>query len=378
MPETLTERENIVQRTDTLEARPGYSLVVFEKTRYGPKYVTTVESGELFRPRWFGLLPLHLLGLRKSYEAYRVTTAEQLKLRFENACKSLDGVHEFTLKITIRYCIREPELVVEHLDRDPLRQIRGEVEDLFVERARRLSWSVIKMGGEDFVRGIEGSPDDGSGAMHDCVEQVRRLAQRYGIDVFDLALDRVLPESEIKIELSEKEARERIFVKARGVVDRMIEVFEDALSRAGEGVSNLAELKRAIQEVLQIRDSLPMLVQPFRDSNSESAAAAPVQLQLPPRNSEDSVSGLLDEIGGHLGSIDPQFRWRLTSEALHLVAEALLDGEARTEDLDRYRNRLEHSLTDEDLPSLDRYQVTLLRRLIDTDTLKRQLRRTEQ
>ena len=377
MPEQLTTKEAVVLKTELLQAKPGYHLVVFEKTNQGSRYLTTAVAGELFQPSWFTQLPLPFLGFPKSYEAFHVTADEHLKLRFEATCRSLDGVHELILNIVVKYRIRHPEQLVTQLDRDPLAKIRDETQDLFVKRVRKLDWSVIKLGGEPFTRAIAGRSGEGPSTRSEDHEELRRLAQGYGIDVVDLAVDRILPAGEIEIELFEKKARGKTFAKARGVIDRMIEVFEDALSRSGEGVSNLAELKRAIHEVMQIRNSLPLLVQPFSAPGSDEIVVSQVPRQLPTRLETDPVSGLLDEIGAHFSSLDQRFRRQLTSAALHLLAEALLDGQARAEDLELYRSRLEQALTDEAQRALGTERITLLRRLMDTDTLKQELQRLE-
>ncbi|NJL26968.1 MAG: hypothetical protein HC897_03330 [Thermoanaerobaculia bacterium] len=166
----------------------------------------------------------------------------------------------------------------------------------------------------------------------------------------------------------------------RGVIDNVVQSIDDMLVRAGQKVESYPEMKRALHELAQIRDMAGYLVAPSAGEIAVSMSGG----SLPPggqtlltgggARGEDALSRLLAELCGHLGCVDGKHRSKLISDSLHLIAEMLLAGAADPALIERYRAQLAGVLDDLEEYHLDRSQASLLRRLIDTKNLGRDLR----
>lgn len=390
MDQDLTFAEGLLEETKAIESRPGYSLVVYEVKANGPKLLAVMAPGELFRPS--------ILRPWAQYEAFRVSAHRGRRLSWAVTVKSRDQLHEFELDIDFGYIVLDPEILVENRDIDPLKQLRGQAERTVKRRVRALPWADIKRGGQSLQEVLERKEavdHGGTVASLTALEEIRENARRLGLEVVDIAIDRRLSADELVGELAETEAekernrfvvelekqRQQSVLKARGTLDELTEVLQGMLQRAGEGVDSFADMQRSIIELNEIRQQLGRLIQPMvvgsEPSVARGGAPPPVSGYLASGSGgrgSDGLAHLLAEMCGHLGRLRGDNRYRLMATALHLVAETLDEADDGA-DLDRHRQELLDTLDFElENLQLDRGQVALLRRLVNTDNLRRDLR----
>lgn len=375
----------IVQAIDSPQAKPGHWLVVYEESQLGRRFSKLVPPGEYFRRP--------LLSFGKQYSAYWISADPHLKLTSTRVCKTRDHIHTFTLTIQIYYQIKIPQVLIERLDQDPLLSVSEFANNVLAQQLLDLDWQTIKSASPDFFNISVPSSANGRDNPRSCFHQIRGFAFDYGLDIYQVTIDRTLSEDEIEVELSQKKAEaERGMLRAQttldferqkhqqslkmsGVIDDVVKSINDMLVRAGEKVDSYPEMKRAMQELAQIRDMSGYLVAPVQDheGNFPARQGSPA-VRLMTAGTPDVVGRLLADLAGHLGLIKSPQRFQLYSDCLHLVAESLLGEKAKPEMVAHYCSGIVDAIEDLDELFLDRDQIAFLRQLIDTQGLRRELR----
>lgn len=375
--------EALVKPAASPEARPGHSLVVYEESSRGRRFVEVLPPNKFFRPP--------LLSFGKRYIGYWVMADPHLKLSSVRECRTRD-IYAYSLTTMISYRVINPEQLIERFDADPLARLCDRAEALVLSRLEHLDWSAIKEGGSRFHAALTADALDDGRIVQPCIELLRIFALEYGIEVIHLSIGRSLPEGELTAELKAKEVEaQRGMFRAestfefekqhheqaksmRGVVDSVVKSVEDMLIRSGEKVASYPEMKRALQELAQVRDLASRMITSAGSHGGGGGVSGGGMLpEMATSRGEESLSRLLGELCSHFGSVERQFRSRLISDSLHLIAESLLDAAASSEILERYRLRIANFL-DQDPCPLDRVQVFFLNRLHESKNLGRELR----
>lgn len=383
----LTIEQSIVWHISTPEARPGHSLVVYEDSPKGRRFFRVVPPGQYFRrPIW---------GFAKRYSAFLTTADPHLKLISTRDCKTRDQLHAFTLTISISYKIKVPELLIDRLDQDPLSRIQQFAEDLVTWELASLEWFAIKTGAAEFYDIASRHSADGR-EPRACFSRLYHFAMDYGVEVLHLGIDRSLPDGETVVERRFKEVEnERGILRAQStldfekqkhqqsmqmcsVIDDVVKSINDMLVRAGQKVDSYPEMKRALQELAQIRDMTGHLVASADRGHGELGDGGHrlggARLLTGAIGAEDCIGRLLAELCSQLVGVKAPLRFKLTSDCLHLVAECLLGGAASSQTVGAYCSELADALEEFEDYSLDRDQIDFLRQLMDTPTLTRDLR----
>lgn len=383
--ENLMPGKPIVQAIDSPQAKPGHWLAVYEESHLGRRFSKLVPPGEYFRPP--------LLSFGKQYSAYLISADPHLKLTSTRICKTRDHLHTFTLTTQIYYQIKVPQVLIERLDQDPLLNVSEFANKVLAQRLLDLDWQTIKSATPEFFNISVPTSADGRENPRSCFHQIRGFGFDYGLDIYQVTIDRTLSADEIEVELSQKKAEaERGMLRAQttldferqkhqqslkmtGVIDDVVKSINDMLVRAGQKVDSYPEMKRAMQELAQIRDMSGYLVAPMQgqEGNFPERPGSPA-LRLMTAGAPDVVGRLLAELSGHLGMVKAPHRFPLYSDCLHLVAECLLGDQAKPEMVARFCSNIVDATEDLDQLSLDRDQIAFLRRLIDTQGLRRELR----
>jgi hypothetical protein len=176
MNENLTRREKLVEPTTDLHPTPGHRLVVFKRVRGGLEFRSIVDPGQSFK-RFFLESPESFVGLNVSCDRH-------LRLRFRKIISALDGTRGFfTLHGTLFYHVRDPRILAESIERDPLRRVQEEAIRILVERAELLDWSVIEADGPNCQSLLE----------RQSLQRIQDFSRILGIEVTSLELTRKSP-----------------------------------------------------------------------------------------------------------------------------------------------------------------------------------------
>jgi hypothetical protein len=388
MPSTpnLTEEKGLVRRLSSVAPCPDHYLVVFKRIGDGQQLRSCVPPGEVFRKPLFESL--------ESFTAFAVPGDRNLRHRFERSYKSHDLLHQFTLTFTLYYRVSDPGVLAQKLNIDPLKRLEDEVDLLLVQRNKSLNWHLIEREQIDLENQIfhATSADREEGSNH---EKLARFASTQGLEVKRVVVTRDLPEQEIKkgklvldhevLELDQTLALQRQDLKsghdrrnevAAGITKNVVRAFDQATDQ----IRSLDDIKRAVPKVAEIQGAVLGVasggIAPGMAATETAALHSGSHTGLALSSMPLSpLQALLATISATLGTVacGTGDRRLLLSAALHVIAEATRGENAREERLEHYVGALSETFGRLVSP-LGNDQLQLLRRLQDTEGLKRELK----
>ncbi len=413
MDNNLTLEHRIVQPASDIHPVPGYDLVIFKQLGEGEgrKFRQVLKPNRKLDKRFYETLD--------SFLAFKVTRDRQKRYRFDRLVLMRDNTRSFTLNVTMSYAVKDPRVIVERLESDPLRRIKDEVCEVLAGLAASLSWAdvlsweTIQADAKESTKDRVDKPtsildqeiSDSTGQVCTTLVLLQRFAEDLGLEILNLALGRTLPEHAIEVgiedirtenklklgdlgqkltlqkerHLSEQHGYQRVRAGLDSVADSLIGM----LTKASGQVENFSEMKQAMTDLQALKYQLTELTAPTAVIMPSTAGApavigAPRAALGPGRSATGENSGELDALLKHLlyqlGSLDVEVRRPLLSAALHLLGEIILDGEDDDGRVTEHSKQLEnHYKTMR--RELSRDQIAVLRRLLDTETVREDLRR---
>ena len=411
-PSNLSYEQRLLANHTGLDTLPGFVVVVFERLKGGgARFRKLINSGEIFKNFTFSLLD--------SPQNYFSVAVNQSILRyaFDEPVILDDNFHKFTLIFHLTFRTANPRMVAEIASQDPLQRLRHEIARTAVRSCAQRDWEVIK----EHFRELELI------VINAEMPKLRQFAATLGIEILKIELDSRLPEHETKVERTRDETdkniqvfgikqnlsdlqrdalRAREYEEQRREVDQEHDLVSRGLDKKLERQDKETKVRRAehYQQILDKRDeavgnvfitmgqqidnpdNLVETVDAFRNINSvlqsdrlaasgqaglESGFLGPDRPQLGP--GEDKVSSLLGHAFGEIEQLkllSAQKR-ALTSNILHLTAEALLDDAADAEVLKKYGEQLSELASNLEL---SKKQCRELRRFLDHEALREYLR----
>lgn len=401
MDTNLTLERRIVQPTSDIHPVPGYDLAVFKQLGEGEgrKFRQVLGPNEKLDRRFYEALD--------TFHAFKVTRDRQKRYRFDRLVLMRDNTRSFTLNVTMSYAVADPRLVVEHLESDPLRRIKDEVCEVLAGLAASLPWEAVRTEASNLPAILGQEVRDSAGEVCTVLALLQRFAKDLGLEILNLAIGRTLPEGAVEVDIKQLETEnklklkdleqklalqqehhlgeQRSFQRVRAGLDGVADSLIGMLTKASGQVESFAEMKQAMSDLQALKFQLAELTSPTATIASSATAGVATMIGDPSRaalgpghSARGERSGELDALLKHvvhqLGSLDVESRRPLLSATLHLLGEIILDREDDDGQVTEHRKQLENhykSLRRE----LSRDQVAVLRRLLDTETLREDLRR---
>lgn len=377
-----TLQQGIVKPASRPEARPGHSLVVYEESSRGRRFVKVVPPGQFFQPP--------ILSFGRRFIGFWTMADPHLQIPVHRECKTRDQLYAYFLKANLSYRVKHPEQLIEGLDADPIHCLGERAAQLLCERLEHLDWPSIKHGGSVFRTAVLSGQNGFGGSSQPFLKQLGDFAADYGLEVIQVELDRALPEEELGVDLKFKAvAADRSILQATSMLDTerqrhkqeeklrdtVVDSFKDMLLRSGDQVEGYSNVKKALQNVSQLVGPLGQIV------------GAPVGVQVPgievqqgdavllaaPSRGDDPLSRFLLEVCSQVGALDRRVRFQFASNWLHLIAEAVLLESANSGNVEAYRQRIEAAM-DDDGELLDQLDHQFMRQFHDLKRLGKHLR----
>lgn len=419
MAQTLTENRKAAWRIQGIGPDPAHHLVIFKKTGGG----RTLHR--VLRPR--EVLKLSLFESVDSYEAYAVSTDDNLRHRFSRKYQAVGQTWTFTLDFNLHFRVSNAErLSLSLLYEDPLQRLEEEVGKVLSGTARHLPWEAMEREGEEFGAILrDAETTDGQGECKTNYQRLQTFAEDLGLELRHVEVTRTLTEIDIEDKQAEREKerlkriarseqnlaveRERLaheteFLRDRLKLEREIAAAHGkqalqsmerlqavldgigregirALSQSVDGVRSFPALHDALKEVQSIQVSLAALSGgQFNTSISNAATSrvlvqdAPEHLLVASTRVADPMERLVVQVFHHLRALDgnKEDKRRLLVTILHLIAEAGRGREADEEFLAACGDDLKAQL----LPvesALEDEEVTFLRSILNFEELRHTL-----
>lgn len=392
--ENLTEQEKLIRRLPEPAPHHDHYLLVFKRSGKELRLLSSLRPGEPYRKPFF-TSPESLI-------AYIVPTDQNLRYRFSPLTfKSHDQLHSFTLQLTLEYRVSDPVTLVQKRELDPLGSIVKEIESFLEQRIKSLDWPAVEHERIDLEEVLFRRPDSSDRDQTSSgYERLRSFASLRGLGIQRIAVVRELPEEEIQVAATvlQSSRAEQIIAHEHGpralrqgleidlddqrqgarrrnelgdeVAKGIAHAFRDSVHTLDDVKPNVAKLA-AIQPM--ITGVVPGAASPGLPSALSALSPAPTGFLPPTDSAATPLGALLAEIISVLGGLacDPGERKRLLSFALHVTAEALRGEDARPEALDPYAGAI-RGMFDSLFPALSKDQVKLLRRLQDSEALKKE------
>lgn len=374
----LTFEQSLVKEHAGIDALPGYKVVVFEKLKEGgEKFLKVVNRDERFRT-----FPFDFWNSREKYFALAVNESI-LNYSFEEPVTLDDDLRKFTLIFHLKYRAADFRKVAELARQDPLKRLRGEITQTLSRTCAQRKWEMIK----DRFRELELIVLNAERA------RLRQFATTWGVEIIDISLDRHLPGSEKEVDFvrlrasAEKEKfwinqdlhnvkdqtlRERNHALRQDEIDQKYQLRSQDLDRQIELQDKENSVHRAAQyqKILDTRDEGIMTVVRKLSDNTEnpddvrdlmemgseigsfiqsgqlsgtvhgSVSPAPANGLL--GTGEDRVANLLAIAMKEIeqSKFTTAQKRSLTSNIMHLLAEAMMDDEASEEIMEKHSQKL--------------------------------------
>ncbi len=389
----LTEQEKLVRRLPEPAPHPDHYLLVFKKSGKEWRLRISLGPGEPYKKPF--------LDSPECLVAYVVPSDPHLRYRFDRTYKTHDQLHTFKLQLILEYRVSDPASLVQKLELDPLQRVVEETDSFLQQRIKSLDWSAVELERIDLERVLFlDHVADGYGTVSGFAK-LHRFADQRGLGIQRIAVMRELPEDEIQVSATalrstreqqtavlehgtralqqsldlEIEDRKNAFDRRNEVAGGITQNIVRAFDQATDNIRSLDDIQRAVPKMAAIQGAI----------TGVAAGALPVitaagvlpGMQAVPLLSSSSGGPLtvfLEEVAGALGSLacDPLERQEILSFGLHIIAEALRGKDARADVLNTYVDAVAGKFSHL-LPVLNQDQVKLLRRLQDTETLKKEL-----
>jgi len=385
----LTEQEKLVRRLPEPAPHPDHYLLVFRRSGKDWKLRSALGPGEPYKKPF--------LDSPDALVAYIVPSDRHLRYRFERTYKTHDQLHTFKLQLILEYRVCDPAILVQKLELDPLSRTVNEIDLFLQQRMKSMDWQAIeheRIDLEDILFRVCETSDNISG-----FSKLQRFADQLGLGIERITVVRELPEEEVVVQATKlKEFREQQTTalehetrSLRQYQDLEVEERRNAFDRRTEVAAGLTrnvvhvldrEADKGLENLQRAAGKLGLT--PGTSSVASSAlpsgaglGALPGAQNVPLLQASSPASPLaamLQEVVSSLGNLacDPAERKELLSFCLHIIAEALRGSDARPETLKTYTDAITGKFTLL-LTVLSQDQVKLLKRLQDTEALKKSL-----
>ncbi len=388
--DNLTRRLRIAFASPDIHPIPGHHLVVFKKLGAGQALRAVLAPGER--------LKLKLLERPESLLAYAVSNDPHLRHRFSRAYEHVDYGHSYILHFIASFSVKDPRLVVEQLERDPLRKLEEETVRLFGGAIRHLPWSAIEREDDELERGAQSrSRADFAGIVRSNLENLQAITASVGLALDDVAISRTLPDAPTsvrrrEIEVEQEERRHRAehelamndtdrdgeLARRRQAIGNRLRLHDSFAETVAKMIERMGGEIRSIPELQEVLPRLDVILEETRRlaigelgaATRAAAGALPGAAPALP----GATPGLTELIGGVLAlrdgrDADRLARRRLCAAALHLVAELSRGEEGSEERLAEMSTSVAESFRLL-LPALSDREVQLLHRLQDLDSMR--------
>ncbi len=407
--QNLTFDQSLVREHVGLDALPGYKVVVFEKLKEGgERFLKVVNRDERFRS-----FPFDFWNSREKYFSLAVNESI-LNYTFEETVTLDDDLRKFTLILHLKYHAGDFRKVAELARQDPLKRLKDEIGQTLSRSCAQRKWEMIK----DRFRELELIVLNAERA------RLRQFAGTLGIEINDISLDRRLPVTEKEVDLARLRAsveKEKFWIdqdltsvkdgtlRARNHalrkdaidqkydlrsldLDKQLELQEkeNVVHRAAQhqkildgrdeaiitvigNVARNTETPTDVREIIEIGSDINSILQ-----SGQLSAPAPGALPERPATGllaagEDRVASLLAFAMREIESskFTTAQKRSLTSNIMHLLAEAMLDDEADDALLEKYSKKLSELGSSLQFTNA---QFRLLEKFTNLEQLREQLR----
>jgi hypothetical protein len=217
MPNLTIERR-LVKAVPDANPVPGHDLVIFRKLGAGGRRFHSVLGPD----QKLGAVDRLLFG--SHLEAYAVTRDQNLRYRFSlQELRSQEGLGPFSLSFTLSLSVADARKLVEGLERDPLRRLQEEIEEVTGELARSMSWDQIERPSDEVERRLsEADVRDEAGRRMPCLERLRGFALDLGLILRGVQIARTLsPEFGEENRAAQTAKRQQKILQAEHEVEHM-------------------------------------------------------------------------------------------------------------------------------------------------------------
>jgi hypothetical protein len=386
----ITEQAKLVREAKGFHPVADHDLVVFRKVGDGLKFKEIVPPNHAFKPRLFESAT--------SFVAYTVSKDDSLRHVFHREFDYKDQTRSFTLRFAVVYQVANPLRLIEKLSTDPLLRIEQEAGEIFRVALRPVDWSVIEDEAALERACLFQQAADGTGTNLDLIQ---RFARKIGIEIRSVSVSRILNEEELRVAKAKKKFHEDLEIDqvsheylvqlvehqqeitglddGQKVRSTMATAAANVITRAAGEIRTFGEVRQTLPDLQAIKAGIQGLTSSGPQAPGTTTGGGflvPASMpQLPAHVAMNgSLGGLLSQTLGLINGLacEPGDKRRITSAALHLIAEALQGSEAEeavahryTEALGQEMRKLFRELSDE--------QTQFLRLLQDSDRLKDEL-----
>lgn len=419
--ENLTLAQKII-KPHTIDPLEGHTVVVLERIgTAGEEFRFEIEPGQRVPKTRLDLFKwLRGRTDQEKYFAYAVTGDPELRLNITTPVKMEDHVHTLMLLIAVSYSVTEPRTVVTTRNHDPIRKLREEIARVLQRDTAWRSWISIRSEFRDVAREMVGANR----------EALDRFATRYGLqihaidvacklddgDVLDLkteatvevqtAVHTVTADFE-RLKLTEEaktaalrnqqaheetvrnhtrehelQAQDDLQTFQRGRLHAAVEgqrraqqLYEAATNAGMIAVGNVAQSIRTPAELLDTFQSLNASVAQSRlmlEEPGDGHAASAGQPRLTASGGQSGAAAVIMEMFAQTerAACDLVLKRQLQSAILHLVAEAMMNGNGDPQLEARYSERIADLRAESGVP-VELFDY--LKRFVDPERLKASL-----
>jgi hypothetical protein len=388
----ITEQANLVREAKGFHPVADHELVVFRKVGDGLKFKEIVPPNCVFKPRLFESTT--------SFVAYAVSKDDSLRHVFHREFDYKDQTRSFTLRFALVYQVANPLRLIEKLSTDPLLRIEQEAGEIFRVALRPVDWSVIEDEAALERTCLFQQVADGTGASTN-LDLIQRFARKIGIEIRSVSISRILNEEELRVAKAKKKVHENLEIEqaaheyriqrveheqqitglddGQKVRSTMADATADVITRAAGEIRTFGEVRQTLPDLQAIKAGIQGLTSSGPQTPGTTAGGgflAPASMpQLPAHVAMNgSLGGLLSQTLGLINGLacEPGDKRRITSAALHLIAEALQGSEAEEAVAHRYSEALGQEMR-KLFRELSDEQTQFLRSLQDSGRLKSEL-----
>ena len=424
--DNLTMTEKVLRQHTGLDPLEGYALVVYEQLgESGAEFRGVIEPGQRFqkaKPGFLGLRPA------PNYFAFAVNLAPELPLHFSDHITLDDQIHDLDLSFDLSYCVSNPKTLATMRNQDPLRRVRDEIVRAIKRRFGQAEWEEVR--DQYQFRRLERE------ALDATQSHLSEYAQRLGLRILSIALNRRLPERSLetvldeetaeskirKAEIEQRVARqelqeiyktEKLKRDQQRIIDKEEEAYQhqqrekhldnqlalqqkedaahriamsrqiresqtNAISTAFEKVGQSIESPQDLYEAARAVQEIQALTSSPPGSATPGSANFPAALSSPTAgylsSGEVGLPYLLSQLLAEISRWGYPFEQKqaLLSAILHLIAELLLDDRGDEKSLRLYSGKIA-TLMKEMKPPLSARQFKFLEQFINYDQIRDQL-----
>lgn len=374
----LTFEQSLVREHNGIDALPGFKVVVFEKLKEGgERFLKVVNRDERFRS-W----PFDFWNSREKYFSFAVNESI-LNYTFEEQVTLDDDLRKFTLVLHLKYRAADFRKVAELARQDPLKRLTDEITQTLSRSCAQRKWDMIKDRFRDLERIIVNAER----------ARLKQFAGAWGIEILEIGLDRRMPgwEKEVDMErirtsnekekfwikqelhnIKDQTIRERNHALRKGEIDEKYELRSRDLDRQIEISGKESDVHRAAQrerildsrdegimtvirklaentenpddlrEILELGSEINGLIQSGQLAGSGNGQLGPMSDKGLLAAGDDKVASLLAQARKEIdqSKLTTAQKRKLTSNVMHLLAEAMLDDAADEALLESYSKKL--------------------------------------